>query len=78
MLSLCCPLRSFLWVGPKFRPDVCPQPTAEAPVRLVCVVILSFPLGRSHFGMVLAPVWAAYKLPDIWHHFRWALVKEVL
>lgn len=79
VLSLCCPLRSFhWWVEPAVRPAVCPQPSAGAAVGLLCVVLFPSPWGRSHFGVVLAPVGAACTLPGSWHHFVWAPAKSIL
>lgn len=47
-------------------------------VRLVYVVIFLIPLSRSHYGVILAPVWAACILPALWNHFGWVPVKSVL
>ena len=54
MLSLCCPLRSFL-VGWGLQSDVCPWPAVAATFALLCVVLFCSPRGRNHFGVVLAP-----------------------
>ena len=50
--------------GAAVRPDVCPQPTAGATVRLVC--IFSSPSrGGIHCGVVW-PLWATCTLPGLW------------
>ena len=52
----------------------------RATVWLVCVCVAIFlcPQGRSHFGVVLAPVGATWTLPGFWHHFGQALAKSIL
>lgn len=66
-MFLCCPLRSFCWwVGHAVRANVCHQPTAGSAVELVCVVFLSSPWDRSHFGVVLTSTGAACTLPCWW------------
>ena len=49
--------------GATVRPDVCPQPTAGATVRLVCA--FSSPLLRAGFTVGWA-VWATCTLPGLW------------
>ena len=49
------------------RPDLCPQLSVGALVIPLYVAILSSSLAISHFGMVLAPVKAAYTLSNLWH-----------
>ena len=50
-------LRSFhWWAEPVVRPNIYPQIIAGAVVRLVYIIILPSPRGRSHFGVVMAPV----------------------
>lgn len=44
----------------------------------MCVVIFPSSLGKSHFGVVLAPVGAAYTLPVLWYSFEWAAAEGVL
>ena len=78
MLSLCHPLRSFHWsVQPVVRPAVCSEPNTRATIKIMCVIFPS-PWGKNHFRVVLLPVRAAYRLPGLWHHFGWTLVKSIL
>ena len=42
------------------------------------MVFFRSPQGRSHFGVVLAPVKATCTLPSLWHCFGWVLAKGVL
>ena len=51
---------------------------AGAVVVLVCIVILSSPQGRSHFGVVLASTGATCTLLDLCYCFGWALAKGIL
>ena len=44
----------------------------------VCIVIFPFPQGRSHFGVILAPVGSACILASLWHHFASTLAKDML
>ena len=60
------------------RPDICSQPPPEAAVGLMCVVIFLSPQGRSHFGVILAPVRAICTLPGFWHFFEGAVAKGIL
>ena len=46
-------------------------------VLLLYAVIFPSPLGRSHFGVVLALTMAAYTLPGLWYHFGWVLAKSI-
>ena len=39
--------------GSTARPDVCPQPIAEAAMGLVFVVIFPSPWGKSQFGALI-------------------------
>lgn len=55
-----------------------PLATAWAAIGLVCILISPSPWNRSHFGVMLAPVGVACTLPDLWHHFGWALAKGLL
>ena len=51
--------------GATVRPDVCPQPTAGATVRLVWT--FSSPLLGAGFTVgVVWPVWATCTLPGLW------------
>lgn len=63
--------------GVSITPGICPQPTARSTVGLVCVVVF-FPWGSSHCGVVLAPVRATYTVLGLWCHFGWALAKAIL
>ena len=64
--SLCAALMRFLLVGGAVRLDVCPQHPAGAALELLCVVIFSFPQGKSHFGVGLAPVEAVCAMRLDW------------
>ena len=65
-------------MGPAVRPDFCLQPIAETAVVLEHVVVFLSPQGRSYFGVMLAPIGAAYTLPGLWHHRGWALAESIL
>ena len=63
-LPLCCPESLVLVGGAAVRPDVCPQPTTGATVRLVCT--LSSPLPGA--GLTVewcGPCWATCTLPGL-------------
>lgn len=62
--------------GPAVRPDICPLFTAWAIIRLMFIFLS--PWGRSHFGIVLSLVMAAFRLQGLWHHFDWTLAKGIL
>ena len=49
-------------MGPAGRPDVCPEPTAGASVRLVCVAFFSLSRAGVTLGVVLTTVRAAFTL----------------
>ena len=61
------PEKLLLVLGPAVRLDVCPSPLL-GPAGLVCVVIFPSPQGKSHFGVVLAPLRATCTLPGFWHY----------
>ena len=51
--------------GAAVIPDVCPQPTAGATVRLGCAFYSPLLGGRIHCGVVW-PIWATCTLPGLW------------
>ena len=51
--------------GAAVRPDVCPQPTAGATVRLV-YTYLPLSKGQDSLWSGVVPVWAACTLPGLW------------
>lgn len=54
------PLKDFCWwVRPAIRLDACPQPSAGASVKVVCMVILPSLQGKSHSEGPLATVGAS-------------------
>lgn len=68
--TLCVVLRGFhWWVQPAISPNACPQPSAGAAVKLLCVLIFPSPQDRSHFAMVLAPVQSTCTLPRLRRRF---------
>lgn len=62
-------------MGPVVRPDVYPHLTAGDRVDLVCVVISPSSQGRSHLGVMLAPVGDACMKPYLWSGFGWTSAK---
>ena len=75
-LPLCCLEKLVLVGGVTVTPDVCPQLTPGATVRLVCTLSSPLPWQDSLWSGV-APVWATCTLPGLWccfygiWHIRW-------